>query len=208
MKAWTFTAAALAATLTLAACLEDGPGAVSAVPGPAPEPGDPATYAPAGWPLQIGDKLSSRRRRELGQQFPGLGGVYGINVVNGRTYGARWGYGDGLLMDEDPPPVERWYDWYPPSSRFRPKRLRVHFIYEGHFPMTVNDRYWQYEKDRLPEHLHGRIEYHEEVKRYDLPDRRGYRYPERQRIWEEERAQMRADGLLPTPAQRSPERNR
>ena len=189
--------AALVATLTLAGCTEDRPATITEAE-PETEPGDPATYAPAGWPLQIGDKVSYRRKQELGAQFPGLGSVYGISVVNGRTYGARWGYGDGLLMDEDFPQMERW----------RALGVGFHLIYEGHFPMTVNDRYWQYEKDRLPEHLHGRIEYHEEVKRYDLPDRRGYRHPEWQRMWEEERAQMRADGLLPTPAQRSPERKR
>ena len=196
MKNWTnsIALALTAATLTLtAACTDDGPGSVAVVPDP--EPGDPAIYAPDGWPLQIGDKVSYRRKQELGSQFPGLGSVYGISVVNGRTYGARWGNGAGFLPDEDFSNPQ-----HPQLAQRRSLGLGFHFIYEGHFPMTVNDWYWQHEKDLLPEHLHGRIEYHEEVKTYHSPDR--------QRRWEEERAQMRADGLLPTPAQRLPERKR
>ncbi len=193
MKNWTnsIALALMAATLTLtAACTEDGPGSVADAP--EPEPGDPAIYAPDGWPLQIGDKVSSRRRQELGAEFPGMGGVYGINVVNGRTYGARFGVGDGYLPDEDfsDPQMARWRDAGYPGS---------HYIYEGHYRKTVSDVWWQYEH-QLPEHLHGRIEYHEAVKRLRRPDQ--------QRQWEEHRAQMRAEGRLPTPAQRSPERKR
>lgn len=176
-RTWMHTIAALAltaATLTLTAgCTEDGPGSVADVP--APEPGDPAIYAPDGWPLQIGDKVSNRW--ELGAQFPSLGIVYGINVVNGRTYGARWGSGHSLGMG-------------------------FHDIYEGHFPITVSDVYWQYEKDRLPEHLHGRIEYHE------AQPKGGPRNRNLDKMFIEHRERMRAEGLLPTPAQRSPERKR
>jgi hypothetical protein len=192
MQARTITAAAaIAATLTLAACTEDGPSAVSAVP--EPEPGDPTIYAPDGWPLQVGDAVSFRRERELGAEFPGLGNVFAIHVVNGRTYGARFGLGDGFLPDEDfsDSQMARWRDAGYPGD---------HLVYEGHFPETVNDRYWQYERDRLPEHLHGRIEYHEDVKRLPIP--------RQQRAWEEQRARMRAEGLLPTSAQRSPGRKR
>ena len=192
MKTWTETptlaALAVLFTLPLAGCAEDGPDVTAA---PDAEPGDPAVYAPDGWPLQIGDKVSYRRKHEeVGKEFPGLGSVWAINVVNGRTYGARWGYGDGYLPDED-------------LSRFAPLNARLpgsHFIYEGHFPMKVADMYWQYERERLPKHLHGRIEYYEDVKRLSRPDH--------QQKWEEHRARMRAEGLLPTPSEMSPERKR
>ena len=188
MKAWTLTAAVLATTLTLAGCAEDGPDVAAA---PNAEPGDPAVYAPGGWPLEIGDKISHRRMHdEIGKEFPGLGDVWAINVVNGRTYGARWGYGSGWLADED-------FSRFPQLTARSPGS---HRIYEGHFPMKVRDMYWQYERERLPEHLHGRIEYYEAVKRLSRPDH--------QKAWEELRARMRAEGLLPTPSEMSPERKR
>ena len=182
-KAWTLTVAVLAATLTLAGCAEDAPGMAAA---PDAEPGDPAVYAPDGWPLEIGDKVSHRRRWELNTTFPGLGGVEGINVVNGRTYGARWSNGVGWLPDED-------------FSRLQPLQARLpgsHRIYEGHFPEKVPDTYWQYERERLPQRFHGRIEYYENVMTLS--------HPEDQRRWEERRARMRAEGLLPTPSEMSP----
>ena len=187
MKAWTLTTAA-AALAALTACTENAPDVAAA---PDVVPGDPAVYAPDGWPLQIGDKISHRRKHEeIGKDFPGLGSVWAINVVNGRTYGARWGYGNGRLPDED-------------LSRFPPQNARLpgsHLIYEGHFPMKVADTFWRYERERLPERLHGRVEYYENVKRLFRPDH--------QQEWEEHRARMRAEGLLPTPAQMAPERKR
>ena len=48
MKAWTLTTAALAATLTLAACTEDGPATITEAEPETPEAFDPETvYAPA-----------------------------------------------------------------------------------------------------------------------------------------------------------------
>ena len=159
MKAWTLTAAAIAATLTLAGCIEDAPG-VAAVPEPAP--GDPAIYAPDGWPLQIGDKVSERRRHELHYtEFPSLGDVWAVNVVGGRTYAARYGYGTGTLPDEDP--------------EFNIERFGLtgsHYVYEGHFPATVPENYRE-DEHLLPEHLQGRIEYH------PMSPKRPHRYDQR-----------------------------
>lgn len=195
MKTWTnsLAMAALATTLTLAGCTEDGPGSVSALPDP--EPGDPAIYAPDGWPLQIGDKVSIRRRTELEEvEFPSLGSVGAINVVAGRTYGARWGNGAEavFLPDEDITPALKMMVDHGVTTGW-------HYVYEGHFRETVNDMYWR-DEHQLPEHLHGRIEYHEDVKRL--------RDPNKQRRWEENRARMRAEGLLPPPEQLSPVRKR
>ena len=148
MKAWTLTAAAIAATLTLAGCIEDAPG-VAAVPEPAP--GDPAIYAPDGWPLQIGDKFSTRRFRELAKEFPSPGGVWAVNVVNGRTYAGRFGSGSGTLPDEDLSD--------PQLAFVHEIGLGSHHVYEGHFPATVPERYRE-DEHLLPEHLQGRIEYH------------------------------------------------
>ena len=196
MKGWTnsIALALTAATLTLtAACIDDGPGSVADAPDP--EPGDPATYAPEGWPLQIGDKVSIRRRTELhNTEFPRFGGVSAINVVAGRTYGARWGNGAEavFLPDEDITPELKVLVDHGLTTGW-------HYVYEGHFRETVNDMLWQ-DEHLLPEHLHGRIEYHEDVKRM--------RDPGKQRRWEELRARMRAEGLLPPPEQLSPVRKR
>ena len=197
MKTWTETptlaALAVLFTLPLAGCTEDGPD-VAAVPEPAP--GDPAIYAPDGWPLQIGDRVSLRRKRELVAAIPGLGAVEGINVVKGVTYGARWKEGPGFLPDED-------LSTHNNVLRRKWGLPGYHYVYEGHFPAKVADTFWQYERERLPEHLHERISYFEVVKEYDR-----YGRPDRQQEWEAERARMRAGGLLPTPAQMSPERKR
>ena len=50
------TLALALATLAHAACLEGGPHVAAA---PDAAPGDPAVYAPEGWPLEICDRLSS-----------------------------------------------------------------------------------------------------------------------------------------------------
>ncbi|MCY4573760.1 MAG: hypothetical protein OXF01_13265 [Gemmatimonadetes bacterium] len=187
MKTWTgnpLTLAALAATLTLAGCIEDAPGVAAA---PESAPGDPAIYAPDGWPLQIGGKVSERRRHELHAEFVTLGSTWAVNVVNGQTYAARYGYGTGSLPDEDP---EFMYERFGLTGS--------HYVYEGHFPATVPDVFFQ-DEHLLPEHLRGRIEYHEHVMRL--------RNPRQQREWEENRARMRAEGLLkqrPTPPWAAP----
>ena len=184
------------AILAVSACAEDGRDVAGA---PDAAPGDPAVYAPEGWPLKVGDEISARRREELTAfgrwregssraEFPGLGAVEAIHEVNGRTYGARFGYGVGFLSDED----------FSNVTIARERRLGLpgrHYIYEGHFPAKVADTHWRHEH-LLPEHLRGRIEYYEEVRSFERADH--------QHEWEEERARMRASGLLPTPDQMSP----
>ena len=195
MKNWTetLTLAAVAAAVTLTACLDE-PG--SMIEADAPDLEDPAIYAPDGWPLQIGDKVSERGRSELSATIPGLGAVEGINVVNGVTYGARWRTGPGFLPDED-------LSTHNNVLRRKYGLPGFHYIYEGHFPEKVADTFWRYERERLPEHLHGRISYYEVVKNFDrtVP-------PDWQQRWDENRARMRAEGLLPTTAQMAPERRR
>ena len=139
MKTWTetLTLAALAATLTLAGCAEDGPGSMieadeELVPG---DPGDPAIYAPDGWPFQIGDFVPDDGRESLlAREFPRYGGIDGMHLVGGQVYGARFG------------------------ERVGPD------VYEGHFPKKAR---WRPERDRaegesrLPERFRGKIEYRE-----------------------------------------------
>lgn len=155
MKAWTLTAAALAATLTLAGCAEDAPGVAAT---PEPVPGDPATYAPDGWPLQIGDKISDRSRWELESTFPGIGGVEAIHLVDGRTYGARFTDEAGAIPDGD------WARQLDPGRRERLEEAgrldERRFVYAGHFPEKPL-KMAQHLEHQLPEHLRGKIEYEE-----------------------------------------------
>ena len=131
MKAWTLTitAAALAATLTLAGCAEDGPAVVGV---PDPVPGDPAVYAPDGWPLQIGDKVTSDDRDWLRKEFLSPH-QWAIHVVGDQLYAAKWEW------PEEPHDYSR-------------------FVYAGHFPATLP---WRAAANEhlLPEQFHGKIEY-------------------------------------------------
>ena len=106
MKAWTLTAAAIAAALTLAGCAEDGPDVVAV---PDAEPGDPAIYAPDGWPLEIGEHVAWSAKGKLFDRFPNRGGIFAVRSVDGEVY----------------------------SARFRGPRFcegeGVHFVYEGHY---------------------------------------------------------------------------
>lgn len=88
MKNWTdtLTLAALAATLTLAGCAEDGPG--SMIEADEPAPGDPAVYAPDGWPLQIGETTTRDQRLGLQKEFLRYGNIVGMNLVGDLVYGA------------------------------------------------------------------------------------------------------------------------
>ena len=116
-------------------------------------------------------------------------------MVNGVTYGARWRTGPGFLPDED----------LSTNNNVLRRKYGLpgfHYIYEGHFPEKVADTFWQYERERLPEHLHGQVSYYEVVKNFDRDHQHW------QRRWEEDRARMRAEGLLPTPAQMAPQRKR
>lgn len=135
-------------TLTVA-CSEGGAIADAAVP----DPGDPAVYAPDGWPLQIGDIVTMEERDRLDDEFLSPH-VRAIHVVGDRTYAAEW-------------------EWAEDHDNY------TRLLYAGHFPFTVP---WIYEKDEheLPERFHGKIEY-DPIPPYTIPlyggmrvDREGY----------------------------------
>ena len=145
MKAWTLTAAALAATLALAGCTEDGP-AVAAVP--ELEPGDPAIYAPDGWPLQIGDVVWLHERAKIEANFPQLA----IITTLGQT--VPLGHAGPILG-----PGDRFY-----GARFKrvtdPAIIPGQYRYEGHFPERINSVWREYES-QLPPEFHGKLDYYE-----------------------------------------------
>jgi len=138
-------------TLPLAGCSEDSLD-VAAVP--EPEPGDPAFYAPDGWPLQIGDRISSEEWRRLYTEFrlpwPGpivdrsgywpqprrgvsLGTPWddlGLNLVGDRVYAAMIG-----LDDEQ------------------------NLVYRGHFRIRFRESMRHFEPE-LPSEYHGKVEYY------------------------------------------------
>lgn len=111
-----------------AACTEDGPD-IAAVPDT--EPGDPAVYAPDGWPLQIGNVVSYSRELELQKEFLRYGNITAMHLVGDQVYGACWGSENG----------ER--------------------TYAGHCPKKASwDRGTVAERESvLPERFRGRIEY-------------------------------------------------
>lgn len=131
MKTTTTTAAAVA-LLAFAGCQDvmETPGTV-AMP-EATVPGDPAFYAPEGWPLQIGDEITEAERQQMYENFPSLSnGGCALHLIGDVVYSAKWG-------------------WSNDGGHGR--------IYEGHFPASVPMRY----KDRehtLPPRFHGRITY-------------------------------------------------
>ncbi|MDE2654449.1 MAG: hypothetical protein OXI71_11640 [Gemmatimonadota bacterium] len=137
MKTWTetLTLAALAVlfTLPLAGCAEDGSG-VAAVPEPAP--GDPAIYAPDGWPLQIGDVVSADWKSQLPNKFLSYRGITGMHLVGDRVYGARFTEIGGMT------PTFRYDGHFPEKARWGPESDR-----------EENERQW------LPERFRGVIEY-------------------------------------------------
>ena len=135
MKTWTetLTLAALAATLTLAGCADDAPG--SMIQADAPEPGDPAVYAPDGWPLQIGDRIShAEHTRLFDAGFDVWKFALALNLVDGRVYAAR--------IDHDPTKLGDYPN-----------------VYRGHFPIQFGD-WMQGEEPGLPPKYHGKIEYY------------------------------------------------
>ena len=142
-KAWTL-AAAIVTLLPLGACTDDAGGA--AVP-PEPEPGDPAVYAPDGWPLRVGDRVSWERQVELRERFrlPGLPrgdesgpssaweDYEGLNLVGDRVYAA--------LFQSDPKLGEYLY------------------VYRGHFPIRFEE-WMRRTESHLPPEYHGKVEYY------------------------------------------------
>ena len=100
----------VAALLALGACRADGPD-IAAVE---PEPGDPSVYAPAEWPLQIGDRVSRGWRNGSHDEFPAWAGLEALHAIGDEVYSARtgrpigeiWG-GDGWLRELDRSVAER-----------------------------------------------------------------------------------------------------
>ena len=129
--------AVLAALLTLAACKDSPDATASPEVATAPEattPGDPARYAPKGWPLQIGDEVTTAEWDRLGQEFPSLNAGrdgYALHLVGDVVYSAKWGWTH--------------------EGGYR-------HVYEGHFPAIVPLPYKQREHT-LPPRFHGKITY-------------------------------------------------
>lgn len=155
MKAWTLTAAALAA---LAACTDDGSD-VAAVPEPAP--GDPAIYAPDGWPLQIGDKISLEEVDRLYTEFllPWPGPIVDRSGYRPRPFtswesrGSPWkSFALNLVGD-------RVY-----RAMFEVDGESLHwtlrkYVYKGHFRFRFPERMRHFEPE-LPPEYHGKVEYY------------------------------------------------
>ena len=99
----------VALAIAFAACL-DGPPA-SIVDVDVPVPGDPAIYAPDGWPLRIGDRVTDEDRDRLRKEFLSPY-QWAIHVVGDQLQAARW-------------------DW--PDEPHDYARL----VYAGHFPATM-----------------------------------------------------------------------
>ncbi|MYC19478.1 MAG: hypothetical protein F4X67_12835 [Gemmatimonadales bacterium] len=122
---------------------------------PEPAPGDPAVYAPDGWPLQIGDRVSLEERRRLKLEFllPWPGPVvdrsgywspirargwpettpwshFALNLVGDRVYAAKFEFDD-----------ERNY------------------VYMGHFRVRFRESMRHFEPE-LPSEYHGKVEYY------------------------------------------------
>ena len=162
MKTWTETptlaALAVLFTLPLAACTERGPDVAAA---PDAEPGDPAVYAPDGWPLQIGDRVSNEEVSRLRYEFRlPLGPLVerlnpharspipiwtelAMNLVNGRVYAG--------LIEYDPTKVGD-YDR----------------VYRGHFRIRFEEWMRHYEPE-LPPEFHGKVEYYPRPPPYRPP---------------------------------------
>ena len=131
MKAWTLTATA-AALAALAACTDDAPDVAAA---PDVVPGDPAVYAPDGWPLQIGDPVpDDYPRGPVWRDFVRYRGINGMHLVGDRVYGARF--------REMRPGPNIYEGHFPTKARWGPKRDRAE-----------SEHRW------LPERFRGKIEY-------------------------------------------------
>lgn len=159
MKNWTnsIALALMAATFTLAGCTEDGPGSVAAVP--EPEPGDPGVYAPDGWPLQIGDKVSWMTMGQLHNQFrlplsgkrsPWTLIVGGLHLVEDRVYAPRF----EALSDPKKRSESEWPD---------------RWVYRGHFRTTF-EAFLRNTESHLPPEFHGKVEYQTQQDRRRWPD--------------------------------------
>lgn len=139
--------------LTVATCEPDTTRAPAASDSVEPEPGAPAQYAPLGWPLEVGDKITAEEHWELRHEFIEYRGLIAVHADANNVYSARF----------------RDAGWDRSDRRFPGSGKR--WIYEGHFPDMlagpVSDVVL-WETSHLPPLFHGKIEYREPSK---LPSR-------------------------------------
>ncbi|MDE2982909.1 MAG: hypothetical protein OXU74_17090 [Gemmatimonadota bacterium] len=139
MKTWTDYPHPLAAvlailfTLTAFAGCQDAPAGSETVATEAPAPGDPAHYAPDGWPLQIGDEVTFAETQQYAREFPSLSTGIALHLIGDMVYSARWGRASGGS----------------PTT------------YEGHFPLRDDPLPTSSESMEhiLPPRFHGKISY-------------------------------------------------
>ena len=145
--------AGLAAILALAACTEGGPDVAGA---PDVAPGDPAVYAPEGWPLKIGDRMSSSElsrflltRHRLPLPPPGESAA---GFIVNHPLPSPWSdYVSGMHLVEG--------RVYAPLFQVDPKVGEYPMVYLGHFRRRFHEVLRATESD-LPPEYHGRIEYY------------------------------------------------
>lgn len=106
--------------LALAAC---GDPSTEAVASELP-PNAVSEYAPTGWPLAVGDRITFKRLAELQGEFPSRLGD-GEHAVGDTVYTAKWDVHKGALPGEDPQ--------FLPTTIGRADRS-AHVVYAGHYP--------------------------------------------------------------------------
>ena len=125
----TFSLAAVVATLSLTACLDE-PANIAPDVAEDAAPGDPAVFAPDGWPLKIGEATTYDQRIRLQNEFLTYNGIVGMHLVGGQVFGAEYSSVNG--------------------SR----------VYLGHFPKKASWEWDVAERERIvPERFRGKIEY-------------------------------------------------
>ena len=129
----------LAALLALGACRSDGPDIAAAEP----EPGDPSVYAPAEWPLRIGDRVSRGWRNGSHDEFPEWAGLEALHAIGDEVYSARYRRVHGALSG----PLGDSRDY--------------HYVYEGHFVQLATHPMLETAEEMLAPELRGRIRYGE-----------------------------------------------
>lgn len=115
-----------------------------------PEPGDPAHYAPPGWPYEIGDKISNEEKEALATDFVSVQSqrhsvtpALALHLVDDVVYTARFEYSggpDGVYMGHFPLNELPWSDEIEEYRRGLPMGLK------------------EYEHT-LPPEFHGKIKY-------------------------------------------------
>jgi len=105
-----------------------------------PVVGDPTLYAPDGWPLEIGDTLTSEEWGDLRDQFPSVTYLgHGLRVVDGVAYKA-----DMRSVDIIEPGAD-------------PLTALIGWRYDGHIQV---DYFWLHDDHTLPTELEGVSEVH------------------------------------------------